>query len=64
MKKIFKTLMVTTAIGLVTASAFAESMCFERHYDAEHLSRHPDQLVTSKTLALDCAVIQLLSCGN
>lgn len=45
--------MVTTAIGLVTASAFAESMCFERHYDAEHLSRHPDQLVTSMTLALD-----------
>jgi hypothetical protein len=30
----------------------AERMCFERHYDAVHLSKHPDQLVTSMTLAL------------
>ena len=53
MKRILETLMVTSAIGLATASAFAESMCFERHYDAAHLANHPDQLVTSMTLALD-----------
>jgi hypothetical protein len=46
-------LMVTAAIGFATASAFSESMCFERHYDAAHLADHPDQLVTSMTLALD-----------
>jgi hypothetical protein len=50
---ILKTLMVAATISLVTVSAFADRMCFERHYDGAHLSRHPDQLVTSMTLALD-----------
>jgi hypothetical protein len=53
MKNILKTLMVAAAIDLITASAFADSMCFVRHYDAAHLAKHPDQLVTSMTLALD-----------
>jgi hypothetical protein len=53
MKTIIKTLMVATAIGLVRVSAFADGMCFDRHYDAVHLAKHPDQLVTSMTLALD-----------
>lgn len=34
-------------------TATAHSMCFERHYDAAHLGKHPDQLITSMTLALD-----------
>jgi hypothetical protein len=33
--------------------AFADSLCFDRHYDTAHLGKHPDQLVTSMTLALD-----------
>jgi hypothetical protein len=33
--------------------AFANSLCFDRHYDSAHLGKHPDQLVTSMTLALD-----------
>jgi hypothetical protein len=28
-------------------------MCFERRYNAEHLSKHPNRLITSMTLALD-----------
>lgn len=53
MKKILKTLMVASAIGLVTVPTFADSLCFDRHYDAAHLGKHPDQLVTSMTLALN-----------
>ena len=33
--------------------AFTGRICFDRHYDAAHLAKHPDQLVTSMTLALD-----------
>jgi hypothetical protein len=33
--------------------AFADTLCFDRHYDAAHLGKHPDQLVTGMTLALD-----------
>jgi hypothetical protein len=50
---ILKTLVVATAIAFVTVPAFANSLCFERHYNAAHLGKHPDQLVTSMTLALD-----------
>src|SRR5258707_14244829 len=42
---ILKTLVVATAIAFVTVPA--------RHYNAAHLGKHPDQLVTSMTLALD-----------
>jgi YARHG domain-containing protein/uncharacterized protein DUF4424 len=44
---ILNTLMVATAFALVTVPAFADSVCFARHYDAAHLGQHPDQLVTS-----------------
>jgi hypothetical protein len=53
MKKMLKTLMTASAIALATGSAFADNMCFDRHYDAAHLGKHPDQLITSMTLALD-----------
>jgi hypothetical protein len=48
-----ETLMVSAAFCLITGSAFSQSMCFDRHYDADHLANHPDQLVTSMTLKLD-----------
>jgi hypothetical protein len=50
---VLKTLGVATAIAFETVPAFANSLCFERHYNAAHLGKHPDQLVTSMTLALD-----------
>jgi hypothetical protein len=48
-----KTLMIATAVALVTVPAFADRLCFERRYNAAHLAKHPDQLVTSMALALD-----------
>jgi hypothetical protein len=38
---------------LCGAPAYADNLCFNRHYDANHLARHPDQLVTSMTLSLE-----------
>ena len=54
-------LMITIAICLMTFPAFAENMCFTRHYDAAHLSKHPNQLVTSVTLALNNKGVQTTS---
>ena len=51
--KQFRISAVALLLPLMAASAFADDMCFERHYDAAHLAKHPDQLVTSMTLALD-----------
>ena len=53
MKRVLKALMIATAIALLAVPAFADGLCFDRHYDAVHLGKHPDQLVTSMTLALD-----------
>ena len=53
MKKIFQMLMGATALALLTVPACADSLCFGRHYDAAHLAKHPDQLVTNMTLALN-----------
>ena len=53
MKKTIKKLVVATTIAMVTVPAFSDNMRFDRHYDASHLGRHPDQLVTSMMLTLD-----------
>lgn len=44
-------LVAATAVAAI--SAFADPLCFDRHYTAAHFAQHPDQLVTSMTLALD-----------
>lgn len=44
---------VIAIVVVAAAPAYAENLCFNRHYDAMHLSKHPDQLITSMTLALD-----------
>ena len=52
MKKLVpKTLAVS--MTLLSVPTFATELCFERRYNADHLGKHPDQLVTSMTLALD-----------
>ena len=53
MQKLLETLAITTVVTAMAVPAFAESLCYARHYDAAHLARHPDQLVTSMVLALD-----------
>jgi hypothetical protein len=45
--------MIAIACELITCVAYANDLCFDRHYDSDHLARHPDQLVTGMTLALD-----------
>jgi hypothetical protein len=45
--------LVFAATICFSAAALGNEMCFERNYDSTHLNKHPDQLVTNMTLALD-----------
>lgn len=53
MNPVTNILIFAMVILLGSPQALAGSLCFERHYDTAHLARHPDQLITSMTLALD-----------
>jgi hypothetical protein len=51
--KQLKLSVLAVALALAAHSALASGVCFDRHYDAVHLAKHVDQLVTSMTLSLD-----------
>jgi hypothetical protein len=53
MRRIVFALLILGTIGKPIGASESVQGCFIRHYDQAHLAQHPDQLVTSMTLALD-----------